>query len=92
MYRTGSADPVPDTSTHKVFVRTPKGDKALDYSNPEVLRWLRQTEVPQRQSVESLIGKGASKAVGSSSAVPQSLIKTGIKESADISDFDMVLH
>ena len=92
MYRTGSIDPVPDTSRHKVFVRTPRGDKVLDYNNPEVLRWLRQTEAPQRQSVESLIGKGASKASGSSSAVPKSLIKTGIKESAEIFDFDLVLH
>ena len=88
VYRTGSGDPVPDTSTHKVFVRTPKGDQVLDYNNPEVLRWLRQAEVPQRQSVESLINRGANKAIGISSATPQSLIKTGLKES----DFDLVLH
>ena len=92
VYRTGNVDPVPDTSTHKVFVKTPKGDQILDYNNSEVLRWLRQGEVPQRQSLESLINKSTNKAVGRSSATPQSLIKTGIKESSEISDFNLVLH
>ena len=87
VYRTGDVDQVP-SARDGVFVRTPRGDQPLDYNNPEVLRWLRQGEVPQRQSVESLINRGANKAAGSSSSTSQSLIKTGVKES----DFDLVLH
>ena len=92
VYRTGNGDLVPDTGHHGVFVRTPRGDKSLDYNNPEVLRWLRQGEVPQRQAVKSLINRGTNKAVGRSSATSQSLIKTGVKESPEMTDFDFVLH
>ena len=65
VYRTGSMDPVPDTNYHKTFVRTPRGDQPLNYNNPEVLRWLRQMEIPQRQSLEFLINGSVNKAVAS---------------------------
>ena len=92
VYRTSNVDPVPDTSHHKVFVRTPRGDQALNYNNPEVLGWLRQAEVPQRQSLEDLIKKGINKAARGYSSVPQSLIKNGAKASEEMLDFDLVLH
>ena len=57
VYRVNNADKM--SSSQGVFVRTPKGDQVLDYNNPEVLKWLRQAEVPQRQSLESLIKNGA---------------------------------
>ena len=40
VYRTGDVDQVP-VANHGVFVRTPRGDKALDYNNPEVLEWFK---------------------------------------------------
>ena len=92
VYRTSNGDLVPDTSHHKVFVRTPRGDQALNYNNPEVLGWLRQAEVPQRQSLEDLIKKGINKAARGSSSVPQSLINNGVKASGEMLDFDLVLH
>ena len=73
VYRTGALDQAPDTNHHKVFVRTPGGDQALDFNKPEVLKWLKQTEATQRQSLQYLINKNTSKAVEKPSAVPQFL-------------------
>ena len=90
VYRTGNRDQMP-AAGHGVFVRTPGGDKPLDYNNPEVLRWLREAELPQRQSLGSLINKGTNRAVGDTSAAPRSLIKSGVEESSETVGFDMVL-
>ena len=90
VYRTSNVDTVPAAS-HGVFVRTPKGDQPLDYSNPEVLRWLRQTEAPQRQSLESVIGRGSGETVGKGLGT-SSLIPKGLKETAENADIDFVLY
>ena len=91
VYRTGDVGQVP-AARDGVFVRTQRGDQPLDYNNPEVLGWLRQAEIPQRQAVESLINKGAGKATGNPSTVPPSLIKRGGKDPSGVTDFDLVLH
>ena len=61
-----------------LFVRTPRGNQVLDYNNPEVLRWLRQGDVSQRKTLETLI-EGGSK-TGRISVTP---LKEAVKESVD---------
>ena len=90
VYKTGDLDQVPSVRDG-VFVRTPKGDQPLDYNNPEIGRWLKQTEAPQRQTLEDLIERSTSRTTGRFSS-SQSLIKNGTRGSAKIDDFDLVLH
>ena len=68
-----------------LFVRTPRGDQPLDYNSPEVLRWLRQTEISQKKTLKTVI-EGGSK-TGRVSITP---LKEAVKGSVD--DLDALVY
>ena len=85
VFRIKEADNLPNTQ--RLFIRTPRGNQVLDYNNLEVLRWLREAEIPQKQSLEALIERGASKGGKLSTTVP---LRETVKESVD--DLASLVH